>query len=131
LRWAGTLSQGQSRKKSATEKCVVAAGRGAGNPGTGRPVRTMSKLPGAVSLEILEFHHREQGSATYREREISLTQSPERAGYFTIPEPSHDTSTNKETKSSNSPACAFGFGTAGACCFFSSFSFFPTQESLD
>lgn len=65
LRWAGTLSQGQSRKKSAAEKCA-AAGRGAGNPGTGRPVRTMSKLPGAVSLEILVikckvFHHREQG----------------------------------------------------------------------
>lgn len=51
LRWAGTLSQGQSRKKSAAEKCA-SAGRGAGNPGTGRPVRTMSKLPGTVSLEV-------------------------------------------------------------------------------
>lgn len=52
-------------------------------------------------------------------------------GDFTIPEPSHNTSTNEETKLSNSPACAFGFDTAGACCFFSSFSFFPTPESQD
>ena len=53
FRCIGTLSHGESRKKSFAEKWAIEGNDGAGNPGkdaeTAIPVRTISGLPNGVS----------------------------------------------------------------------------------